>query len=114
MPRVAQNLRSEVVRCTTECVSLLTVLKNFSQTEISEAEVTVLVHQNVLWLEIAVNNLFVVEISNSEAHLHGIKSCILFREAGHLTEMREELSSTDESHHEEDLGLGLENEIHSH
>jgi hypothetical protein len=55
-----------------------------------------------------------MEISNSVADLHSVEPGILFREAGHLTEMREELSSTDESHHEEDLGLGLEHVVHSH
>jgi hypothetical protein len=48
--RVRKDLRGQIVGCTTESVGLLTILKNLSQSEISEAEVTILIHQDVFRL----------------------------------------------------------------
>jgi len=112
--RVRKDLRGQIVGCSAEGVGLLTVLKNLSQSEISEAEVTILIHQDVFRLKIAVNNFLVVEVSNSKANLDGVEPSVVFREARHSTQVREEFSSSHKPHHEEDLGLSLEHVVHTH
>lgn len=55
-----------------------------------------------------------MEVSNSKANLDGVESSVVFREARHSAQVREEFSSSDKPHHEEDLGISLEHIVHAH
>lgn len=48
-----QDLRREVLRCTTECVSLLIFLHvEFAQPEITKCDVAGVIEKDILWFEI--------------------------------------------------------------
>ena len=54
-----------------------------------------------------------MKISNSQAHLHSVELSGVFGEAGALSQVREEFTTADEPHNEEDLGICLEHVFHS-
>ena len=58
-----EDLGCQVFWSTTERVGLLILLKNFSETKISEAYITVLAHEDIFWLQISVNDFLTVQVS---------------------------------------------------
>ncbi len=64
-----QNFRGEVLRCPTERISLRVVLNNLCEPKISKFYIPVLVHQNVLRLEISVDDMFLVEMADGKRYL---------------------------------------------
>jgi len=113
MTHIRQNLRCDVVRRAAESLRLLSSLEHFSETEIGEAEVAVLVHEDVFGFEVAIDDLLFVEVADSHDHLHRIKLHSLLVEAMVFAEVAEQLTATHESHHEEYLGVGLEYVFHA-
>ena len=85
----------------------------FCETEISEADVTIFVHENVLGLQVTVDNLFAVKVTECHGNLNRIKTRSLFRESCNLSQVREQLTTSHKSHDEEHFLLRLEDVIHT-
>jgi hypothetical protein len=63
MASLLKNLRCEVFRRSAETVGLLILLQDLSQAKISEADVPVLTHQDIFWLEISINNFLCMKMA---------------------------------------------------
>ena len=113
MAALDQNFWSQVVGSSTERISLSVALDDLSETEISQADIAILVHEDVLWLEITVDDVFLVEMAESHGDLNGVEPSAFFGEASHLAEVHKQLSATHEAHHKEDLLLRLEHVAHA-
>ena len=111
--RVLQNLGSKIIGSSTERERLCVWLQNFRETEISQANVTIFVHEDVLGLEITVDDLFIVQSADGHADLDSVEPGTVFREALGLAQVHKELSSPDKPHDKEDLGVSLEHIAHS-
>ena len=68
-----QNLRSQILRCATERLGYFVWLQRLCQAEISHGNVSVLVYQNVFWLQIPIDNTLFVQVSQCHGDLEGIK-----------------------------------------
>ena len=65
-----QNLRCQILGSSTEGVSLvLCGIQKLGETEISQADVTITVHQDVFWLQISVHNVVFVQVSHRKHDL---------------------------------------------
>jgi len=67
MAFVEEHFGGEVLRRTAKRISARLAI--FGEAEIGELEIALLVNENVLWLEIAVDNVQGVEILEHESHL---------------------------------------------
>lgn len=108
-----EDLWSQVVWSTAEGVGLSVSFEHLGKSEISQTDVSILVHQDIFWLKISVDDLFAVEMTQSHSNLDCIELCPILWESGHLTQVGEELSSSHESHDKEDLLVGLEHVAHT-
>lgn len=54
-----------------------------------------------------------VKVTYGKSNLDCVELSAVFREAGRISQVHEELSTTNESHDKEDLGLGLEDIVHA-
>ena len=108
-----KDLRCQVVGRSAEGVSLGVALEDLSQTEVREADVPIFVHQDVLRLQVTVDDVLRVEMAQCHGDLDRVEAGTLLWETGHLSEMHEEFTTTDESHDEENLLLSLEHVAHT-
>lgn len=92
---------------------LFVLLKDLSQSEISQADVTIFLHEDVLWFQISVDNLLLVEMTESQGDCKRIKLSSLFSELPRFSQVHEKLTTTDKLHDEKDLHVSLENELHT-
>lgn len=58
---IHEPLRCQIQRSTKETMGLFVLLELFCQSEISKVNVSILVDKNVLWLQISVEDLFIME-----------------------------------------------------
>ncbi len=58
-----QNFRGQVLCSATERKSFVLGLQEFSQTEISQTNVAIIVHQYIFWLQIAMHDVAIVQIT---------------------------------------------------
>jgi len=110
---ICQDLWRNIVRRPAESLCLCTLFEHLSEAKVSQAEITILIHENVLGFEIPVDDLLAVEMADSHDHLHRVEADDVLLEAVVFTEMGEKFTSADESHHKEDFGLGLEYVFHA-
>lgn len=76
------HLRREILGRAAERVRLLTVsLHNLGQTEVSQHNVAVVVQKNVLWLEIAVDYITLVQVAEGQGDLRGVELGLRLGEA---------------------------------
>lgn len=108
-----QDLGSQVVGGSAERERLRISFEHLRQPEVGQANVPVLVHQNIFRLQIAVDDVFRVQVAQGHGDLNGIEAGALLREASHLAEVHEELAATHESHNEENLLFCLEYIAHT-
>lgn len=109
-----QDLRCQVVRSSAERVRLRVAVKHLGQAEVSQANVPVLVHQDVFWFQVTVDDVFRVQVTQRHRDLDGVELSSLFRESGNLAQVHEELTTTHESHDEKDFLFSLEDVAHAH
>lgn len=67
------HLRSKILRRTTERRRKLPFLQNLRHSKISEAGVTLIIHQHVLELEVAVHDALRVEVAEAQGDLHHVE-----------------------------------------
>ena len=87
-----QNLGGQVLRSSAEGLGSLAVPDDFGHTEVSQADISIIVHQDVFQLEVAVDEILRVEMSEPQSDLHGIKLGLLFRELLLVGKVLEQLS----------------------
>ena len=76
------NLWGQVFRSSTESGSRLArVGEELGQTEVSQFDVTILVNEYVLWLQVSVDNLVLVEDTDCEHELGSIELDSFLRES---------------------------------
>lgn len=54
-----------------------------------------------------------MQVTKGQSDLDGVEPCTLLCESSDLSQVREEFTSSDESHNEEDLLIGLEHVAHA-
>ena len=106
------DLRSQIFRSATEGGGIVLLRQILSKAKISEVQIPILSHENVLRFDIPVNNMLFVQVANGQDDLSCIKLGPFFLEAPHLVEMSEELSASHKVHNKEDFRLRLENVRH--
>ena len=85
MSRADDHLRREILRRATERIRLAAVRgDDFCETKICQHNVTVLVQQNVLRLQVSVDYLTVVQIPKRQRNLCSIELGFGLREALHI------------------------------
>lgn len=108
MTLLNQDFGRQIVGGTAERVGLLSFIKYFCQPKISETNVAIVVHEDVLRLQVSVDNFLVVEVTNSHSHLDGVELGALLSESLSLAQVHEEFATAHEPHDEENLLLGHE------
>lgn len=88
-----QNLGGQVLRSSAKGLGSLAISDNFGHTEVSQADISIIVHQDVFQLKVAVDEILRVEMSEPQSDLHGIKLGLLFRELLLVGKVLEQLSS---------------------
>ena len=109
-----ENFRSKVLRSSTERVSLSVILKDLGKPKVSEADVPILIHEDVFWLQVSVNYMLLVEMADGDRDLGRVELGSVFGETGAVPQMHEQFSSSHEPHHEEYFLVCLEDIVHSH
>mmetsp|Transcript_42273 Transcript_42273/g.40497 ORF Transcript_42273/g.40497 Transcript_42273/m.40497 type:complete len:264 (-) Transcript_42273:562-1353(-) len=109
-----EDFRSEVLRRPTERVCLSVFLQDLGQAKVCEADVPIFIHEDVFWLQVSVNYMFLVKMTDGDCYLGRVELRPFFREASAVPQMHEQFSSSHESHHEEYFLLCLEHIVHSH
>jgi hypothetical protein len=71
---VLQNLRSEVLRCTTKCKS--SVINDLCKPKICEFEISIRANQNIFRFEVSIDNVLAVKILDDEDNLCCIESAL--------------------------------------
>ena len=98
-----KNFRRQVVWCPAKRESLLAAFQNFSEPEVCQTYVAVLVHENIFWLKVSINNLLVVEVAERQSNLDGVEFSAFLIKSLCLAQVHKELAATDEAHYEENL-----------
>eukprot|EP00128_Syssomonas_multiformis_P018552 Colp12_sorted_trinity150504_noHs@33982 len=91
-----QNLGSHILGGATEGVCSLIMLDILlAQTEVSKRNIPIIVHKNVLRLEISVYNVIAVQVVNSKEKLSCIEACSFLVEHLLVLQMEEQLTTID-------------------
>lgn len=75
-----KNLRGKIFRCTTERVSLLVLLKNLCKSKICQTNESIFLHQDIFWLQVSIDNLLIMKMTEGESYAQTIKLGSLLRE----------------------------------
>lgn len=112
--RADNHFGCEILGCSAERIRLFRVfLHNLGQAKVGQHDVPVVIYQNVLRLEVSVDNVGLVEVTDCEGDLCGVELCLFLRKTLLLRQVLEELASLHKLHDEVDaIGL-LEDVVHS-
>lgn len=108
-----QYFRCKVVWCAAKRKSLCTIVKNLSQAEICKADIPIFIHQDVFWFQVTINNLLLVQVSDSHAYLNRVESSTIFCESLGITQVHEKFSTTNKTHYKKNLFWSLEDVTHA-
>jgi hypothetical protein len=96
-----ENLRAHVLWRPTEGMRALFFGNNFAETEVRQLEVPIDVNENVLWLDISIDHIEVMEVLETQQELSEVKFGLWLGELLYVSEMEEHLSAGAEVHDEE-------------
>lgn len=113
MALLNEDFGGQVVGRPAERKRLLALLEHFSQTEVSQANIAIAVHEDILWLQISVDNVLVVQVSERNRDLNGVELSSILVEPLRLPQMHEQFATADELHDEKDLLFSHEDEGHA-
>ena len=113
MARLVHHLGSKVFRRAAERSGLLIFSKHLGQTIINDLDVAILVTQNVLKLEVAMDDALHVEVADGYGHLSCIEEYLLFLEALLCLKDFIHFSSSHKRHDEVQPEVVLEEELHA-
>mmetsp|Transcript_22653 Transcript_22653/g.31604 ORF Transcript_22653/g.31604 Transcript_22653/m.31604 type:complete len:227 (-) Transcript_22653:253-933(-) len=107
---VRDELGGEIVGRAAKGVGLLIVLKKFSKTEVDQLDVPLGVDEKVLWLEVPVADVLVMQVLQGADDAGGVEDGHGLAEAafGLVIQKREELASQTQLHEHVELRLVLE------
>mmetsp|Transcript_36225 Transcript_36225/g.111497 ORF Transcript_36225/g.111497 Transcript_36225/m.111497 type:complete len:369 (-) Transcript_36225:59-1165(-) len=104
---VQQHLGRDVLRRAAERVRPRAWLDDLCKAEICELGVAVLAHQDVLWLQVAVDDVLGVDVREGGRRQRGVELGLLVRELAGPPEVHEELASADALHDDVDVAVVL-------
>lgn len=108
-----QNLGRQVLSSATEAVCLIFgLLQKLCQTEVRQPNVTIRVHQHVLWLQVSVHDLFGVQIAEGHQDLRADKFNCLLVESLHLVQVVVDVAARDILQEEVDPQLIRKHVVH--
>jgi hypothetical protein len=107
-----ENLRSEVFCGSTKALCLVVVLKELGKAEISNFDVTIHVHQDILWLEIAMDYLVGMKVSQPYEYLCSNKPDCFFLQPSLVAKVVENVAARNILEEKVDSQLILENVVH--
>ena len=81
---------------------------SFAKTEICKSDVSIAIDKNVFWLEISIDNTWLMQIFKSKHHFCSVKLCSILFEPPRLLQVVEQLSTVHELHNEVESLLILE------
>mmetsp|Transcript_94264 Transcript_94264/g.129853 ORF Transcript_94264/g.129853 Transcript_94264/m.129853 type:complete len:307 (-) Transcript_94264:476-1396(-) len=113
MTNLIKNLRGQIIGSTAERECLSITFKNLCKTKVSQANVTITVEQDILGLQVTVDNLFLMQVTECDGNLDGVETSSLFGESACRTQVSKELTTSDKSHNKEDLLISLEHVVHT-
>ena len=89
--------RGKIFWRSTECIChLISGNLQFTQTEVSQLNVTFVIEDDVLWLQISVDDPVTVEALERQYNFSGIKSCSVFSKLLFLAQMEKEFATVEE------------------
>ena len=84
------------------------------EAEVSDPDVPLSVEQHILWLQISVDDVFIVQSFNGANNLRRIQLGTLFLEPLLFSQVCEELTAIQEINEEVQLTIGLESIVQAH
>lgn len=113
MTLIEKNLRSKVLGCSTNTLGIIMPKDVFlRQTEISNFDVSVVTHKNVLWFQISVENILRVQVMQSQEYIGCIESGGILLESTNLRKIEEKLTTWAIFEHKKELAITLEGIVH--
>ena len=92
MSLIQNNLRSYVLRCTTNCEGS-SLVEHFGETEVCQFEVAVVGDQQVLGFKVAEDYVLLVQVLEAEGYGGGVEAGLLGCEGLYRTQVCEELAA---------------------
>mmetsp|Transcript_67096 Transcript_67096/g.193947 ORF Transcript_67096/g.193947 Transcript_67096/m.193947 type:complete len:201 (-) Transcript_67096:24-626(-) len=100
MALVEQDLGGNILRRPTQCVRPCPRLHDLGETEIRQLRVPVGQQQDVLGLQVAVNDVFAVDVCERSTYLRSVKLRLLIGELPCPAQVREQLTAVDALHND--------------
>jgi len=88
-----EHLRAHILRRTAEGVRALGIVEPLAQAEVAEADMALVVEEDVLRLDVAVDYPLRVNMPQCEAQLSQVEPCLGLRELTFLPQVKEQLAS---------------------
>ena len=112
MTLVEKDFRGDVFRSTAESVGTRTRFDDLGETEIGELGVTVGQHKKIFGLEIAMDDVQGVDVLERLGDVTGVELGLFIVELTFATKMREQFTTRDDLHDDEDVTFVLEGSLH--
>jgi len=111
---VEQHLGGDILGSAAKRVGTATGLDDLGETKIGQLAVSVVAQEKILGLQIAVNDVLVVDVLEGEGDLEGVELGLLIGELAVLTKMSEQLTTGHDLHNNKDVMVILEGGNHGH
>lgn len=109
MALLVDDLQGQVGRSAAEgLVDGIEVVGLFGEAEVSDQSVAIFIEHNILWFEVAIDDVVLVECLNAQQYLSRVVLHLLFRELLALLQQSRQISTFAVIHNEEEIGLSLE------
>lgn len=89
----SENFRSQILRCSAEGICKFPISNDPGHSEVCQRYISEIVHQHILQFQISVNEIFRMEMSQSQSNLRSVKFGLLFWESFWVRQMLEKFSS---------------------
>ena len=112
MPSHVQNLRRQVLRRPAERISLIAWLQELGQSEVSQRDIAIVVHEYVLGFEVSMHDVARMQVAQSQHNLRSNKLNCWLLEAAHLVNVIVDVAAGQVLEEEVDFEFILEDEVH--
>jgi len=75
------------------------------KTKVGNFQMAININQDVLWLDVSINDVHVMQMLKTEKKFREVKLCLLFWKFLNFPKVEEHLSTGAKVHHEEQLSL---------
>lgn len=107
-----QNFRRQILSRATERVGLVTRLEELSEAKIRQADIPIIVHQYIFGLQVSMNDVSLMQITESKHYLRSDKFHSRFHEATHFVDIIINIASWKILKEKVDLKFVLEDKVH--